>query len=140
MKNSEVTQEQKPEVEATQEKKPEEEPKKKNPTLAEKLYTEQEIKNCPTVFQALGMSQNRKVLLTLLGMSLLIAAIAFGVFFVGREMIPVWFPSISRYDSPIYACGACVVVTQVIIIAFYVWAWKHDVAEQKAEENKAKKE
>lgn len=122
-----------------EEEKPKEE-KKKKPTLADKLYTQDEIKNCPTVFQALGMSQNRKVLLTLLGMSILIAGVAFGVFFVGREMIPVWFPSISRYDSPIYACGACVVLTQVIIIVFYVWAWKHDTAEQKAEANKVKRE
>ena len=119
-----------------QQKKPEEEPKKKKQTLVEKLYTQEEIKNCPTVFQALGMSQNRKVLFTLLGMSVLIAVVAFGMFFIGREMIPVWFPSISRYDSPIYACGACVVLTQVIIIAFYVWAWKHDTAEQKAEKMK----
>jgi hypothetical protein len=87
----------------------------------------------PTVFQALGMGQNRKVLFTFVGVSLLVLVTAFGVFFAGRELIPVLFPSVSRYDSPIYACAACVVASQAVVFAFYFWAWKHDVAEEQRE-------
>jgi hypothetical protein len=82
------------------------------------------------------MGQNRNVLLTLVGMSVLVAATAFGVFFAGRELIPKMFPSVSRYDSPIWACGACVVATQIIIFVFYCWAWKHDVEEERREKLK----
>jgi hypothetical protein len=98
--------------------------------------TAEQLQQTPTVFEALGMAQNRKVLLTLVGISVLLAATAFGIFFAGRELIPKMFPSVSRYDSPIWACGACVVATQIIIFAFYCWAWKHDVEEERQEKLK----
>jgi hypothetical protein len=102
-------------------------------TIIEKVFTQEQIANAPTLFGAMGMEQNRRVLWTFAGISVLLVVAGFGVFFVGRELIPVCFPSISRYDSPIYSCAAAVVVTQAIIFAFYFWAWKHDVAEERAE-------
>ena len=91
---------------------------------------------CPTVFQALGMKQNRTVLITFILVSVGIAAVAFGVFFAGRELIPVWFPSISRYDAPIYACGACVIASQILVFGFYFWAWRYDLRAEKSEKQK----
>jgi len=95
--------------------------------------TAEQLRNCPTVFQALGMGQNQRVLLALVGMSALLIATAFGVFLAGRELIPRWFPSVSRCDSPLYAAGACVVIMQVIVFTFYFWAWGHDVRQDKEE-------
>ena len=111
------------------------EPEKKEAELAPGLLgklgiTAKQAKETPTVFEALGMEQNRKVLFTFIFISLLLIVAAFGIFFAGRKFIPVVFPSISAYDAPIYACLASVVVTQVIIFTFYCWAWKHDVAEE----------
>lgn len=97
----------------------------------QKLSREEQLKGCPTLFQALGTEQNRNVLYTFIGISVLLVVVAFGMFFAGRELIPRVFPSISRYDSPIYACGAAAIVSHVIIFAFCGWAYKHDMAEER---------
>lgn len=95
--------------------------------------TPEEIANCPTVFEALGMSENRKVLFTFLGISLALVVVGFGSFFLGKKLIPVIFKSIDPYDAPIYSCGLAVVLTQIIVFSFFFWAWKHDVAAEKKE-------
>jgi phosphotransferase system glucose/maltose/N-acetylglucosamine-specific IIC component len=80
------------------------------------------------------MDQNRTVLCTFIAISILIAVSAFGTFFLCRAWIPVWFPSISRSDSPFYACIASVIASQIVFFTFYFWAWNHDVAEEKREQ------
>lgn len=95
--------------------------------------TPEQIKNCPTVFEALGMSENRKVLLTFIGISLSLIIVGFGSFYLGKKYIPFFFPSIDPFDAPIYSCGLAVVLTQAIIFGFFFWAWGHDVEEEKKE-------
>lgn len=103
---------------------------------------EEEKPKGPTVFQALRMKQNRNVLNMFIFISVLLVVTAFGTFKLGSIYIPYVFPTIDPFDAPGYACGAAVVVTQIIIFVFYFWAWKHDVAEEKAEieEEKRQKE
>lgn len=91
----------------------------------------------PTVFQALGRDENRFVLRMFVFISALLVVVGFGSFFLARRWIPSLFPSITRYDSPIYACVVAVVLTQAIVFAFYFWAWRHDVAEERREKQKA---
>lgn len=95
--------------------------------------TPEQIKNCPTLFQALGFDENRKVLYTFLGISVLLVVTGFGSFYLGKLYIPKFFPSIDPFDAPIYSCGLAVVLTQIIVFTFYFWAWGHDVAEEKKE-------
>ena len=95
--------------------------------------TPEQIKNCPTVFQALGMSENRRVLYTFLGISLSLVVVGFGSFYLGKKFIPVIFKSIDPFDAPIYSCGLAVVLTQIIVFTFFFWAWHHDVAQEKKE-------
>ena len=95
--------------------------------------TPEQIKNCPTVFEALGMKENRKVLWTFVGISLSLIVVGFGSFYLGKKYIPFFFPSIDPFDAPIYSCGLAVVLTQIIIFSFFFWAWGHDVAEEKKE-------
>lgn len=95
--------------------------------------TPEQIKNCPTVFEALGMEENRRVLWTFVGISLSLIIVGFGSFYLGKKYIPFFFPSIDPYDAPIYSCGLAVVLTQIIIFSFFFWAWGHDVAEEKRE-------
>ncbi|OHT03343.1 hypothetical protein TRFO_29262 [Tritrichomonas foetus] len=91
----------------------------------------QQSENGPTVFQALGFQENRKVLNTFIGISLALVVVGFGSFYAGKIYIPVIFPSIDPFDAPIYSCVLAVVLTQVIVFGFYFWAWGHDVAEEK---------
>lgn len=93
-------------------------------------------KNAPTVFQSLGQDENKNVLRMFLFISTLLVVVGFGSFFLSRKYIPTLFPSITPYDSPIYACLVAVVLTQIIIFTFYFWAWKHDVEEEKREKQK----
>ena len=102
--------------------------------------TPEQLKNCPTVFEALGFEENRRVLYTFLGISLALIVVGFGSFYVGKWYIPVLFPSIDPFDAPIYSCGLAVVLTQAIIFAFYFWAWGHDVAEEKKEKELEEKQ
>ena len=111
----------------------------KKPEKLEEIQLKPDIKEMPkgpTVFQALVMKKNRKVLKMFIFISASLIIVGFGSFFLGRSLIPKIFPSIDRYDSPIYACGLAVILTQAIVFTFYFWAWKHDVEEEKREKQK----
>lgn len=98
----------------------------------EKKEEEKEEKG-PTLFECLGMDQNKQVLTMLKVISVSLIVLSFGSFYLLRNIIPMIWKNVPRKDANVYACGISAILSHLFIFAYGYWARKHDLAEEAAE-------
>lgn len=83
------------------------------------------VRKGDSVFKLLGKKKNRNVLYMLIFISIFLAFVSFGSFFAVRYLCSIYFPG-DKDKRDIYSVTTVLIVSQLTIFLFGVYAYRYD--------------